>query len=149
MRFFVDGCISILHARALRLYYGSEGHEFCHLTEKFPADTRDPVWISTLAKETDWVIVETKLLKQAEAVLHWAPRLVAVAKRYPTGHGFNHEQVERRTSADISGIEEEVAGPAVFLPANRADVSVPDPRAERVADRTVGCAGITQLAVEI
>lgn len=57
MRFFLDNNVSPLHAKALRLYYESEGHEFCHLLDRFPADTPDPNWISELAQEGDWIII--------------------------------------------------------------------------------------------
>lgn len=59
MRFFLDGCVSHLHAKALRLYYESEGHQFCHLLDRFAADTPDPDWIAELATEGAWIIISS------------------------------------------------------------------------------------------
>lgn len=58
MRFFLDNCISIRYARALRELAEVQNYDIQHLREKFDAEnTKDPEWIGVLAEEGDWVIV--------------------------------------------------------------------------------------------
>ena len=57
MKFFLDNCISVHYARALRVLTEFQKYEIVHLSEKFAKDTKDIVWIRELAKENDWVII--------------------------------------------------------------------------------------------
>jgi hypothetical protein len=56
MRFFLDNCLAIRHARALSEMVKPE-HTFTHLQDKFPADTKDEEWIRQLGNEGGWVVV--------------------------------------------------------------------------------------------
>jgi predicted nuclease of predicted toxin-antitoxin system len=56
MRFFLDNCLAIRHARALGETVKPE-HSFTHLQEKFGADAKDEVWIRRLGEEGDWVVI--------------------------------------------------------------------------------------------
>ena len=56
MKFFLDNCLAIRHARALHEMV-KPNHEFVHLQDKFPAETKDADWISQLGKEGDWVVI--------------------------------------------------------------------------------------------
>jgi len=56
MRFFLDNCLAIRHARALNEMVRPE-HSFSHLQDKFPPDTKDEVWIRKLGEEGDWIII--------------------------------------------------------------------------------------------
>ena len=56
MRFFLDNCLAIRHARALNEMVKPD-QSFTHLQEKFPADTTDEDWIRQLGKEGDWVVI--------------------------------------------------------------------------------------------
>lgn len=57
MRFFLDNCISPVHAKALRILAEVQEYEILHLSEKFARDTPDHEWIGELGREGDWVIV--------------------------------------------------------------------------------------------
>lgn len=57
MRFFLDNCISPVHAKALRILAEVQEYEIVHLSERFERDARDPEWLGTLGREGDWVIV--------------------------------------------------------------------------------------------
>ncbi len=57
MRFFFDNTTPPRLAEALRAIEGKEGHSILHLRERFPPDTEDAVWITTLAGESDWIII--------------------------------------------------------------------------------------------
>lgn len=56
MRFFVDNCLAIRHARALNEMLKPE-HEFKHLQDKFDAGVKDVEWLTKLGEERDWVII--------------------------------------------------------------------------------------------
>jgi predicted nuclease of predicted toxin-antitoxin system len=56
MRFFLDNCLAIRHARALGEMVKPE-HSFTHLLEKFRADTKDEEWIRKLGEEGDWIVI--------------------------------------------------------------------------------------------
>jgi hypothetical protein len=56
MRFFLDNCLAIRHARALNEMVKPE-HGFTHLQEKFPAATTDEDWIRQLGKEGSWIVI--------------------------------------------------------------------------------------------
>lgn len=57
MKFFLDNCISPVHAKALRVLAEVQEYEILHLSEKFPRDTRDHEWLGELGREGDWVVV--------------------------------------------------------------------------------------------
>ncbi|MGO8929856.1 MAG: hypothetical protein ACLQU3_23565 [Limisphaerales bacterium] len=56
MRFFLDNCLAIRHARALNEMVKPE-HQFIHLQDKFPPNTTDEDWIRALGGEGDWIII--------------------------------------------------------------------------------------------
>ena len=56
MRFFLDNCLAIRHARALNEMVKPD-HDFTHLQDKFPPETRDEDWIRDLGKEGDWIVI--------------------------------------------------------------------------------------------
>jgi PIN like domain len=56
MRFFLNNCLAIRHARALNEMVKPE-HSFTHLQEKFRPDTKDADWIRTLGIEGDWIVI--------------------------------------------------------------------------------------------
>jgi predicted nuclease of predicted toxin-antitoxin system len=56
MRFFLDNCLAIRHARALNEMVKPD-HSFTHLQDKFPADTKDEKWIRQLGEERDWIVI--------------------------------------------------------------------------------------------
>lgn len=56
MRFFVDNCLAIRHARALNEMLKPH-HEFRHLQDKFEPGVKDVEWIRKLAEEGNWVII--------------------------------------------------------------------------------------------
>jgi predicted nuclease of predicted toxin-antitoxin system len=56
MRFFLDNCLAIRHARALNEMVKPQ-HGFTHLQEKFRPDTKDEEWIRRLGEEGDWIVI--------------------------------------------------------------------------------------------
>lgn len=56
MRFFLDNCLAIRHARALNEMVKPD-HSFTHLQDKFPPSTKDEEWIRGLGQEGDWVVI--------------------------------------------------------------------------------------------
>lgn len=56
MRFFLDNCLAIRHARALNEMVKPD-HTFTHLQDKFEARTTDEDWIRALGREKDWIVV--------------------------------------------------------------------------------------------
>jgi hypothetical protein len=56
MRFFLDNCLAIRHARALNEMVKPE-HSFTHLQDKFAPDTKDEDWIRALGREGNWIVV--------------------------------------------------------------------------------------------
>lgn len=57
MRFFLDNCLAVRHARALHAIVEPDGHTVLHLRDRFPADTPDVEWLRELGKESDWVVI--------------------------------------------------------------------------------------------
>jgi len=58
MNFFLDNCISIRYAKALRILQNGQDHNIIHLSEKFDRSSiKDVEWITALAIEGGWVIV--------------------------------------------------------------------------------------------
>ena len=58
MRFFLDNCLAIRHARALHEMVKPE-HSFTHLQDKFLPATKDVDWIGALGREGDWSSLAT------------------------------------------------------------------------------------------
>ena len=56
MRFFLDNCLAIRHARALNEMVKPE-HSFTHLQDKFLPATKDVDWIGALGREGDWIVI--------------------------------------------------------------------------------------------
>ena len=56
MRFFLDNCLAIRHARALNEMVKPE-HSFTHLQDKFPPETKDEEWITKLGAEGGWIVI--------------------------------------------------------------------------------------------
>jgi hypothetical protein len=72
MRFFLDNCLAIRHARALDALLNPE-HRFTHLQEKFAPDTKDVDWISQLGKERGWIVIsgDYRIGKSAHEKAAW------------------------------------------------------------------------------
>lgn len=56
MRFFLDNCLAIRHARALHEMVKPD-HSFTHLQDKFGPETRDEDWIRSLGSEGEWIVI--------------------------------------------------------------------------------------------
>jgi hypothetical protein len=56
VKFFLDNCLAIRNARALNEMVQPQ-HSFTHLQVKFPANTKDEVWIRALGSEGGWVVI--------------------------------------------------------------------------------------------
>ena len=56
MRFFLDNCLAVRHARALNEMVRPD-HSFTHLQSKFGPSTRDVGWIRALGEEGDWIVI--------------------------------------------------------------------------------------------
>jgi hypothetical protein len=56
VKFFLDNCLAIRHARALNEMV-TPNHSFTHLQEKFAADTPDEEWIGALGGEHEWIVI--------------------------------------------------------------------------------------------
>ena len=56
MKFFFDNCISPKIVEFIKDLF-QEDYELVHLTEKFSASTKDPVWINQLGMEGDWILI--------------------------------------------------------------------------------------------
>jgi hypothetical protein len=56
MRFFLDNCLAIRHARALEEMVKPE-HSFTHLQDKFKPSTKDEEWILGLGEEGNWIVI--------------------------------------------------------------------------------------------
>lgn len=118
MRFFLDNCISLAMARAVKELASAKGIEVIHLSDRFARDTPDPIWLSELGAE-GWIIVsgDTRISKskverlawhesgltvfflddgwssknfwvQAAELVRFFPEILRVAKDHPSGAGF-------------------------------------------------------------
>jgi hypothetical protein len=56
MKFFLDNCLAIRHARALNEMVKPD-HSFTHLQDKFAPSARDEDWIGGLGREGDWIVI--------------------------------------------------------------------------------------------
>jgi PIN like domain len=56
LKFFFDNTMPLRVARATQALVEPE-HEISHLRDRFDPKTPDPVWISELAEEGDWVVI--------------------------------------------------------------------------------------------
>jgi hypothetical protein len=56
MKFFLDNCLAIRHARALNEMVKPD-HSFTHLQDKFAPDTKDADWIGGLGREGEWIVI--------------------------------------------------------------------------------------------
>ena len=56
MRFFLDNCLAIRHARALNEMVKPQ-HGFTHPQNKFPPQTKDEEWICKLGEDWDWIVI--------------------------------------------------------------------------------------------
>ena len=56
MRFFLDNCLAIRHARDLEEMVKPE-HSFTHLQDKFKPSTKDEEWILGLGEVGNWIVI--------------------------------------------------------------------------------------------
>ena len=56
MKFFLDNCLAIRHARALHEMVKPD-HSFTHLQDKFSPAIKDQDWIYALGQESGWVVI--------------------------------------------------------------------------------------------
>jgi len=59
LRFFFDNCLAPRISRAIAAL--DHEHRVVHLSERFPRDTPDASWISSLGREREWVIISGDL----------------------------------------------------------------------------------------
>ena len=74
MNFFLDNCLSPRYAKSLDILSERDGKiKVVHLLDKFERDATDQLWMRTLAKESDWVIVsgDTRIIKSPELKAEW------------------------------------------------------------------------------
>ena len=82
MRFFLDNCLAIRHARALNEMVKPD-HCFIHLQEKFSPDAKDDEWIRKLGEEGGWIVIsgEYRIGKSAHEREGAIPQIAQQAKR--------------------------------------------------------------------
>lgn len=61
MRFFLDNNLALQHADALHAYSVAEGHAVVPLRAMFPPNVKDQQWLSSLARESGWIVVSGDL----------------------------------------------------------------------------------------
>lgn len=73
MRFFLDNCLAVRHARALHAIVEPDGHAVIHLRDKFEADTPDVQWLQTLGREGDWIVIsgDVRIVRNAHERAAW------------------------------------------------------------------------------
>lgn len=118
MKVFLDNCISLAMARAVKELAKAQGIEVIHLSERFPRNTPDALWLSELGEE-GWIVVsgDTRISRskverlawheseltvfflddgwssrnfwvQAAELVRFFPEILMKAKEYPSGAGF-------------------------------------------------------------
>ncbi len=72
MKFFFDNNLSPKLARCLHVLVQPD-HVVVHLKERFAANTPDEIWMRTLAREDDWVIIsmDTRILRKPHEISAW------------------------------------------------------------------------------
>ena len=72
MKFFVDNCLAVKHARALNALVEPE-HTVIHLRDRFPLDTADEEWLLALGKEGAWIIIsgDSRIMHSAHEKQAW------------------------------------------------------------------------------
>jgi len=72
VKFFVDNCLAIKHARALHALVEPD-HSIIHLRDRFKPDTPDTVWLAELAKEGAWIIIsgDSRISRSAHERQAW------------------------------------------------------------------------------
>lgn len=129
MKFFVDNCLAIKHARALNALV-EPYHRIIHLRDKFPPETPDEIWLNELAKDGDWIVISgdcrigrsaherqawhesgltvfflakgwmnLPLMEQHAKLSHCLPKILENAERIKPGSGF---------SVSVKGVVEQI-----------------------------------------
>jgi hypothetical protein len=118
VRLFFDNSFAPRLVQAIRVLAELQEVELTHLADKFPRDTPDPVWISALGSEGDWIIISSDAnicrgkaeqaawresgltafffvdlsrhahFAQAAEVIRWWPHIVLTARQAAPGTGF-------------------------------------------------------------
>lgn len=57
MKFFIDNNLPPALAHALNALSKPDDHSVFHLKDRYPADTKDTLWINGLSKEGGWVVI--------------------------------------------------------------------------------------------
>ena len=72
MKFFLDNCLAIRHARALNEMVKPD-HSFTHLQDKFAPETKDEEWIRALGNEIDGIVIsgDYRISKSAHERRAW------------------------------------------------------------------------------
>jgi len=72
VKFFVDNCLAIKHARALNALVEPD-HRIIHLRDKFPPETPDEIWLDELAKDGGWIVIsgDTRISRSAHEKQAW------------------------------------------------------------------------------
>lgn len=73
MKFFLDNCLAVRHARALHAIIELDGHSVVHLRDKFAADKPDVEWLRELGREGGWIVIsgDVRIVRSAHERAAW------------------------------------------------------------------------------
>ena len=94
MNFLFDNNISHRIAHAIRELFQDDKHHIIHLTDKFPANTTDEVWINQLIQEGNWALISIDRFQKSsiEKVALNSPKLISfILKSGWSDIGFNNQ----------------------------------------------------------
>jgi hypothetical protein len=98
VRFILDNCLPPQFAAGIREFGGYGKDEVIALRERFAADEKDPVWISTLAGERDWIIIsgDTAIMTNPANKAAWAESQLTA---FFFCHPFMNDQIWKKAHA--------------------------------------------------
>ena len=116
MNFLFDNNISPRIAHAARELFQNNKHSIIHLTDKFPANTKDEVWLNELIQEGNWALISIDRFKKSnveKAALN-SPKLISfILKNSWSSLGFDKQaymlvrwmpQIIKRTELNSCGV---------------------------------------------
>ena len=73
MKFFLDNCLAVRHARALHAIIEPDGHSVVHLRDKFAANKPDVEWLRELGREGGWIVIsgDVRIVRSAHERAAW------------------------------------------------------------------------------
>lgn len=116
MNFLFDNNISYKIAHAARELFQNEKHHIIHLTDKFPANTKDEVWLSQIIEEGNWALISIDRFQKSniEKMALNNPRLISfILKSSWADIPFNEQahklirwvpQIIKQTELNSSGV---------------------------------------------